>query len=104
MFSVALLFEFTPGHVDHHGLVIILILGRGRMYVALIEQPDDSKPALAAGLILAFALMIALECLPWALLLAAGLASGSMRQGDKAARSGAVFAGAFLIGNVFCLR
>jgi hypothetical protein len=98
LFSTGLLFEFMPGHVDHHGLVILLVLASVGCALRLIEQPENAPAAVACGLILALGLTIALECLPWMLLIAALLGLWSLQQGGKAARGGLIFALALLTG------
>lgn len=103
LFSLALLFEFMPGHVDHHGLVIVLTLAAMGCVLRLMDAPQNFKAGAAAGLILAVTMPIALEVLPWVLLLSAGLGAWSLRHGGKAAQSGAVYAASFLLGSVVCL-
>jgi asparagine N-glycosylation enzyme membrane subunit Stt3 len=103
LFSVGLLFEFMPGHVDHHGLVILLILAAVCCTMKVIDEPQDRKAAIATGLLLAVALMVALECLPWLLLIAAFLGVWGLFKGGEAARCGAAFGLALLGGSIVCL-
>ena len=103
LFSLSFLYEFMPGHVDHHGLVIVLTLVSIGYVLRLFDAPEDWKAGAAAGLILAVTMMIALEVLPWVLLLSAGLGVWSLLRGGKAAQSAAVYAASFLAGSVVCL-
>jgi hypothetical protein len=59
--SPALTAEFTPGRVDHHSVVIILILAMALTCVEAIARP---RRAWLAGLLTATALAIATESLP----------------------------------------
>ena len=99
-FSTALLFEFMPGHVDHHGLVIVLTLASIGCVLRLMDEPQNLKAGAAAGLILALTMTIALEVLPWVLLLSAWQGLWSVRHGGVAAKSGAVYALSLLGGSV----
>lgn len=102
-FSVGLLYEFMPGHVDHHGLVIVLLLASICCILRMMEEPESYRPGITAGLILAATMMIALECLPWVLLLSAWLGLWSMRLGGRATHSGAIFGVSLLAGSAVCL-
>ncbi|MDR3424233.1 MAG: hypothetical protein P4M13_04020 [Alphaproteobacteria bacterium] len=103
LFSLTLMYEFMPGQVGHHEPVIILVILCLGLVLRLFEEPENIWLGAVIGFILAFTLMIALESLPWALLLAAYLGVWSLKRGGDAARSGAAFALAFLVGNVVCL-
>jgi hypothetical protein len=103
-FCIGVIYEFMPGQVDHHGLVIILILAIIACCLRLVEVPDDfkasAKAAAAAGLWLALTLTVALECLPWALLISAWLGLWCIQRGGNAARSGAVYGVVLVVGSV----
>jgi hypothetical protein len=107
VFAIGLLFEFMPGHVDHHGLVILLICTSVGGLLFMFDHPDDvhalAKGGAFAGFILALALTIALECLPWVLLLSAILGLWAMTNGKKAALGSALYAGVFVVTSVIGL-
>lgn len=65
--------EFTPGRVDHHGVVILLTLAMAWTAVEAVRRP---RFAIACGLLAATALAIATEALPTiaAAIIVAGLA------------------------------
>ena len=75
--SPAILAEFTPGRVDHHGVIIILTLATAWAAVEAVRRP---RFALLAGLLAATALAIATESLPT--LAAASLAFGLLFVAD----------------------
>ncbi|MDR3449475.1 MAG: hypothetical protein P4M15_06995 [Alphaproteobacteria bacterium] len=103
LFMPGLLFEFMPGHVDHHGLVIILLMAAFGCLMRLVEKPEDAKAAISAGLLMAFTMMIALEAMPWLLLASALLGLWAMRHGGAGARNAAFYAIAYLLGTIACL-
>ena len=103
LFSIALLYEFMPGQVGHHGPVIILILFALGLILRLFEEPENLKLGATAGFTLAFALMIALESLPWVLLLSAYLGFWTLKRGYPATRSGAAFGLTILTGSCLYL-
>ncbi|MGV8952709.1 MAG: hypothetical protein ACOH2M_16535, partial [Cypionkella sp.] len=59
--SPAVTAEFTPGRVDHHGVLIILTLATAWAAVEAVHRP---RFALVCGLLTATALAIAVESLP----------------------------------------
>lgn len=70
--SPAILAEFTPGRVDHHGVIIVLTLATLWASLVALRRPGF---AWIAGLIIATALAIAIEAVPIAVaaILAFGL-------------------------------
>ncbi len=72
LFSLVAFTEFTPGRIDHHGLILILGLA---MLAGLLAAAERPRMAALAGLATAAGLAIGVESLPAvvALLLAAGL-------------------------------
>ena len=61
LLSPAITVEFTPGRVDHHGVVIVLTFAMAWASVEAITRP---RFAILAGLLTATALAIATESLP----------------------------------------
>jgi hypothetical protein len=107
LFSVGLLFEFMPGHVDHHGLIIILIMACVGCVLRMMDTPQDLKvgayAAACGGFILALSMTIALECLPWTLLLSAVLGAWAIYHGKNATYSSAIFALTYLFVSIIGL-
>ena len=92
LFSGTLLFQFAPGHVDHHGANIFLMaLALGFLARAVLDPPAF-KNAAAAGFCLGLSLVIALEVLPWLLLFAAWFGLWAVVTGKPAARNALAFA------------
>jgi hypothetical protein len=100
IFALGLLDVFRPGHVDHHGLIALLTTLALVQACKLLRDPASSRAALWAGLILSLAMTVALEILPWLLLMGAWLGIAAVAQGGRLARSNLVFATAFLGGSV----
>jgi len=67
MLAQGLLFDFMPGHIDHHGFVALLVNLCLCFVLSMLACPRKIKPAIAAGVTMAFVLSIALEVLPWLL-------------------------------------
>ncbi len=91
MFSSTLLFKFSPGQVDHHGVEAILTITALGLTVQTFARPDQMRWALAAGAALALSTAIALEVLPWMALTAMVVGLWTVASGAKAARSAAAF-------------
>ncbi|MDD3028918.1 MAG: hypothetical protein PHS57_01360 [Alphaproteobacteria bacterium] len=98
LFAPALLFCFTPGRIDHHG-VQVLIAGFGSWGLLALAQGRE-KPWTMPLVALAFAcgFWIGAEIVPWVSVFIAVLgALAALDQRGTVARQGAVF-GAFLTG------
>ena len=67
MLAQGLLFDFMPGHIDHHGFVALLIELCLSLTCVMTLRPQNIFPAAAAGSILALSVSIGLEALPWLL-------------------------------------
>jgi hypothetical protein len=103
LFATGVLAMFAPGHVDHHGLIVLLMalaLGCG---LRMMREPDNADWGLAAGFILALALVVALETLPWIIVMSAFIGLWAVIKGGSAARSGLAFGLALYIGSVLFL-
>jgi hypothetical protein len=69
LLQTPLTFQFMPGRVDHHAYIIVLLVLAIAATLRLIQNPVAIRFALIAGAALGFALAIALEALPWVVLL-----------------------------------
>ena len=90
--SPAITAEFTPGRVDHHGVIIILTLATAWAAVEAVRRP---RFAIACGLLAATALAIATESLPTiaaAILVFGLLFVADARQGRAMRHFGLAFA------------
>ncbi len=90
LFATYLIYQFSPGHIDHHGLTALLVTVAFGFTMRMIRQPDLSKWAVGAGFFLALALAVALEILPWLIVIVSWVGVWAMQKGHKAARAGAV--------------
>jgi hypothetical protein len=91
LFQIGLLSMFMPGHVDHHGLVMLLTALALGCSVRMLAEPEKLRWGLGAGFILALNLTIALEVLPWVIIISGWLGLWAMAEGGKAARNGLVY-------------
>jgi hypothetical protein len=103
LFATHMMFQFSPGHVDHHNLIIILVALAMGCVIRMIQNPDSHRWPLYTGLVLAFGNMIALEILPWLLLLTMAIGLWSVVKGGNAARGGLLYALTLFIASTFCL-
>ncbi|HEU0118723.1 MAG TPA: hypothetical protein VFR09_08840 [Alphaproteobacteria bacterium] len=103
LFATAMTFMYTPGHLDHHGLNLMLITLVLGFVVRMVERPGDYRLGLAAGLIMALSLTVALEVLPWLLLISAFLGLWAVVKGGAAARNALVYALALYLGSMATL-
>ena len=97
------LYDFMPGHIDHHGfgaLLVSLCLGFG---LSMIANPSKTRSAAAAGATLALALSVALESLPWLLTFSAFIGAWACLKPERA-NSALAFGGALsLVGSILLL-
>jgi hypothetical protein len=90
-FSAPLLFQFKPGHLDHHGLEALLAIANFYCLMRLIQNPLGLYWAAAAGLGSAFALTIGLEILPIVCLFSLYVGVWAAIEGGAALRSGLIY-------------
>lgn len=103
LFTTATLFMFQPGHIDHHGLNIILVTLTLGCLARILEQPNRVVWGTCAGFLLALALTIALEVLPWVLLVSGWLGLLAMVRGGAHSRQGLAFGVALHLGSILGL-
>lgn len=103
IFATQATYQFQPGHVDHHHLIIMLVAVALGCAARMMLRPDMHRWPFLAGLIMAFALVIALEVLPWLLLLSAFLGFWVMIKGGNAARGGLLYALTLFVGSALGL-
>jgi hypothetical protein len=103
IFSCPLTFLFMPGHVDHHGLDILLVaLALGCVF-RMIEEPKKLYWGMGAGLLLALDLSIALEMLPWLIMLSSAIGLWAMIKGRAAAYNAFVYGVVLFLASAFFL-
>ncbi|MER2520200.1 MAG: hypothetical protein ABTQ34_05875 [Bdellovibrionales bacterium] len=100
LFATATLFMFQPGHIDHHGLNILLITLSLGCAARMIRDPARSVWGFGAGAFLALSLTIALEVLPWLLLISGWVGLAALARGPLAARQGLAFGVALHFGSL----
>jgi hypothetical protein len=95
LFMPAILFNYSPGRVDHHGYQI-LIAGISLLCLEkLCFEKNQWKAAIAAAVAIACGFWIGAEALPWAILFAANLALIAALRGGDALRNAGMFGAAF---------
>lgn len=103
LFAPMVLFNFTPGRVDHHGYQI-LIAGFGVLCLTQILQSKQGwRYAIATAIAFACGLWIGTEALPWLMFFIACAALCSAWNGGFALRNAAVFGGSFAVATTFIL-
>ncbi|MDR3450574.1 MAG: hypothetical protein P4M15_12680 [Alphaproteobacteria bacterium] len=90
-----LLFDFMPGHIDHHGFVALLIEACLVLFLLVLTSPRRIPYAATAGALMALALVIGLETLPWLLAFTTFLGVWASLRRERAA-AGVAYAGAML--------
>ncbi|MDP9127102.1 MAG: hypothetical protein M3N08_02420 [Pseudomonadota bacterium] len=103
LFATMLIYMFQPGHVDHHGLNLILVALAFGCALRMLEAPAHPRWGVACGVTLAVGMTIALEILPWLLLIAAWLGLWGAIKGGAACRHGRSFGLALALGSAACL-
>ncbi|MDR3449383.1 MAG: hypothetical protein P4M15_06500 [Alphaproteobacteria bacterium] len=103
LFAPPLMFKFAPGQVDHHGLEAILTMLAVGCAARMFAHPARIGWAVAAGVVLALAMAIALEVLPWVLLISALIGLWVTVEGVKAARAAASFGLTLFIASAWLL-
>ena len=103
LFTMGKMLTFMPGHVDHHGLnILILTLALGCL-MRVMENPAQRRFALYAGGLVALSLVVALEILPWLILISAWVGLWAVVRGGIAARAGLLYALALYLGSALGL-
>jgi len=104
LFAQKVTFEFMPGRVGHHGAVLLLVALVTAFLSRLVLNPAERRWAIGAGAALALSVALALETLPWLLVISIAFGVWAVLQGGEArARSGLYFGvtlalvGAFLL-------
>ena len=91
LFAPLLLFNFSPGRVDHHN-VQILIAGFGLLSLTKILRGQRANLyAMGAAFLFACGVWVGAEILPWLILFIAMLAVSGAWFGAAAARAGIIF-------------
>lgn len=103
LFAPMMLFNFSPGRVDHHGYQI-LIAGFGLLCLThLVQAPKDWRYALYPAAAFACGLWIGVEALPWILLFIACLAVLAALDGKLLLRNAAIFGAALAVSTTVVL-
>ena len=103
LFATHMIYLFQPGHVDHHNLIVVIIVFALGCACRMMEDPSRRRWPLYLGLAMAVGLMVALEILPWLLLMSIGLGFWVVMKGANAARCGLLYGLTLFLGSVVCL-
>jgi hypothetical protein len=103
LFATGMTFMFMPGHVDHHGMIIVIVAFVLGCVLRMIKQPEQARWGIYAGLGMAFGLTVALEILPWLLLIAGIIGLWAMAKGHQAARNAMAFGLVLYLASMLCL-
>ena len=96
LFARAVISEFAPGRVDHHGLEALFAVMAFGFAARLMLRETDKKSAIGLGITLALALTIAREFLPVFLIFSAWTGVWATTRGGNAMRSAFAFGAALL--------
>jgi hypothetical protein len=99
LFATGTIFMFAPGHVDHHGLIVLLVITALGCAMRMMRGQENVRWGLYAGGIMALGLVVALEILPWLLVMSAVIGLHGAVKGGKAARNGLAYGLALYIGS-----
>ncbi len=101
-FAMPVMLQFMPSRVDHHGLSAIITLMAVGCVVRMMFQPQKLLWALGSGFFLALGQAIALETLPWLLILSGWVGFWTLKKGSVMRRSAMVYGLAlYLFSTVF---
>jgi len=100
LFATGLMALFIPGHIDHHGLEILLIMLALGCVLHMVENPQDIRLGIGAGVALAFGMAISLEILPWVILISGWIGLWAIAKGRGAALNGLAYGLALDIASV----
>lgn len=92
LFSVPLMLMYQPMHIDHTGLILILTTLAVGAVLRMMAFPQMLHWPVLCGFVLGTGLAIALEILPWLLLIVLWVGIWSSLKGGQAARSSLVTA------------
>ena len=90
LFATTLMFQFNPGHVDHHGVEAVLCLLAVTCCLQSMDTPSNWRWPVMTGGVLALALVIGLEVLPFLVLVVAWMGLWAAIKGGKATIAGAI--------------
>jgi hypothetical protein len=103
IFMGALMFLFSPGHIDHHGLDVLLVTLTLGCVFRMMMEPDKLLWGFGAGLLMALNLALALEILPWLIIISSVIVLFAIVKGGAAARNGLAYGLGLFLASVFFL-
>lgn len=92
--------QFMPGRVDHHALTLLFSLGAVICLMLSAKRPSCPVAPLAGGFLLALALSVAVEILPWIAVLSGLGALLWILKGHDYLRANFVFALSLCVGTI----
>lgn len=92
LFASYVMFLFSPGHVDHHGLETLLAIFSLGCAIYTIREPERWHWPILGGYTAALSLVIGLEALPFVAVLTAAIGLWATFRGGRAALAAFCFA------------
>jgi len=103
LFAPMVLFQFTPGRVDHHAYQILIAAFGCFALPRIVHDEKGWRYALAASFAFAWGLWIGTEAVPWLGIFLVCLSLFSAWHGGLALRNAALFGGTFCIATLLVL-
>ena len=91
LFAPYLIFQFSPGHIDHHGLTALLVLAGFGTAARVSAEPDMTRWPVLTGILFSLALAVGLEILPALILITLWLGFLAVLRGGPFARAGFIY-------------
>lgn len=91
IFATYVVSLFSPGHVDHHGLEVLLAITAGGCAFRMEGDVAPRRFSILAGLTTSLGLVIALEFLPFLILISSWIVLRASLKGKQAAQQGYLF-------------
>lgn len=103
LLATSVLFQFSPGRVDHHAPGLLLFAFTFMSVLRWMDRPQDIKLSVGIGLGLALMVALALESLPWVFLLFGWCGLWLIIKGRSHVPSALVMAGSLVSGTALGL-
>ena len=103
LFASYLIYQFSPGHIDHHGLTALLVLAGFGCAARSGFAPEQRRWPFGAGLILSLALAVGLEVLPPLILISGWMGLLAILRGGLFARSALIYGLSLTLGSLVWL-
>ncbi|MBV8061773.1 MAG: hypothetical protein JO253_09655, partial [Alphaproteobacteria bacterium] len=98
--ATTLIFALQPGHIHHHGTIVVIVAWALACALRLFDEPERKLWPLLVGGLLALGMTVALEVLPWILLISAWIGLWATTKGGVATRAGLLYSLTLFLGSV----